>query len=283
MKYIITEKQYVYISEQGTLSPPGGYEWEKPDAIKKQHEMQMKSLGIDVHEYNQLHALIYSFIPVIGPVIGGSIGLADAKMLWDEGEKKEAGLVALFSLIPAIGGLANKLGLSKWTSKALSEIAKKINLGTKLSSLEVQVVKNITKNKKFIESEVQKLGKEGVVQAVKRIAVTNAKKIGKEVAKYAAIGTAYSKGYDAINSNDPKVKVSKENMDWAFVKNAFGSSGSKEDNEKLNQAWDAGWRPGQVVPEKFQLEKYRIKYKEETDNMNTLAQLIASVKNKNKK
>ena len=84
-----------------------------------------------------------AFIPFIGPFISAGIGLADAKKYYDDGDTKTAGLVGLFACIPGIGGLASKMGLAKWSAKALSEIAKKISLGKKLLPVEIQVANKI--------------------------------------------------------------------------------------------------------------------------------------------
>lgn len=288
MKVIISERQYKFLKEQekkfdyqtgpGTFYGTYGYD----------SQGKTPWTDLDPHTKNTILAMGAAFIPVVGPIISAGIGLYDAKLYWDNGEKKEAGLVALFSILPGIGGLAGKMGLGKWTSKALIEIAKKIGMGSKLSQTEIQVINRITQNRKLIETELAKLGEEGTLQAAKELAkkqivkttaINTAKTLGKEFGKFAVTGAAYSKGYDYVKSDDPKVKVSKEGMNWAFVKDAFGSSGSKEDNEKLNLSWDAGWRPGQIVPEKFQLQKYKHNYKQETDNLEELRKLLADIRN----
>jgi hypothetical protein len=54
-----------------------------------------------------------------------------------------------------------------------------------------------------------------------------------------------------------KQKVEGAGLNWIAVKKEFGSSGTKEDNIKLNQAWNAGWRPGQEVKDEFQTALYK--------------------------
>ncbi len=55
--------------------------------------------------------------------------------------------------------------------------------------------------------------------------------------------------------------VEEEGYDWNMVKQSFGVSNlskedSKRDNLILKKAWEGGWRPGEVVPEKYQTKKY---------------------------
>lgn len=287
MKIIISERQYKIVSEQKEIdymTGPGsfygtyGYDDEGETIWTK----------LDNHTKNQVIALVGGFIPVIGPVISLVYGLKDAKEYYDEGDKKTAGFIGLFSILPVLGPASKLLGIGGWSTKALGEIGKKISFGTKLLPAEVEVIKKVAQNRKLIEDGMKKLGQDASIRAgkklakkqiVKTAAINTSKTLGKEFGKFAVAGTAYSKGYDYVKSDDPKVKVSKEGMNWTFVKDAFGSSGSKEDNEKLNLAWDSGWRPGQIVPEKFQLQKYKNNYKQETDNLEELRKLLADIRN----
>jgi hypothetical protein len=280
MKIIISERQYKIVSEQPiTLAPPGGYDYQRPDVIRKSFEQT----GLSPHEILTIHQIGTSFVPVIGPLISIGIGLADAKLYWDEGDKKTAGLVGLFSAIPLVGGLAVKIGLSGWGSKALAEIGKKLSFGTKLSQVEEEVVKKVAQYRKLIEDGMKKLGQDASIRAGKELAkkqlkkqavVQGAKNLGKDAAVYTAAGVGYSKGYDIVRGGTPKVKTSVEGFDWDFVKSAFGSSGNKKDNELLNLAWDKGWRPDKPVPVEFQTDTY----KSRPDNLKGLQDLLASIK-----
>ena len=51
--------------------------------------------------------------------------------------------------------------------------------------------------------------------------------------------------------------VTKGGFNFNKVKEEFGSTGTLEDNTKLLNAWNSGWRPGKEVPEKYQTEKYK--------------------------
>ena len=214
-------------------------------------------------------------------------------MYYDEGDTKTAGLVGLFSIIPGIGGLATKLGLTKWSSKALGNIGKKISFDTKLTPGELKVVNRIASNKALIQKEINKLAlskkliKNGNItkvakqnvkkQVIKKNVATSIGKTAATVGGYGAAGEAYSKIYDAVQKNTPKAKAESEGLNWEFVKSSFGSSGTEQDNTLLNQAWTKGWRPGQVVPKEFQTALYQKNSNEEQENIKKLESMIASV------
>ena len=240
----------------------------------------------NAHTINTVLQIATAFIPLIGPFISAGIGLSDAKRYYDEGDTKTAGLVGLFAFIPGVGGLANKLGLGKWTSKALGEVGKKISLGSKLSPVETQVVNIFTKNKQLIQSEMAKIGASATIKTGAEMAKGSLKKQAKKqfiknttktLAGYGAVGAGYSKGYDYVQRNTPKTKAEKEKIDWEFVKNSFGSSGSKEDNVLLNNAWNGGWRPGTALPKQFQTALYQKNNNEEQENIKKLEAMIASI------
>lgn len=110
--------------------------------------------NMDKHTAMTLLQIGTAFIPFVGPFISMGIGLADAAIYYNEGDKKTAGLVGVFSVIPGVGGLASKLGLSKWGAKALGELGKKISTGAKLLPNEMAVAKRIAQKKDLILSEI---------------------------------------------------------------------------------------------------------------------------------
>jgi hypothetical protein len=247
------------------------------DPVKAQaHLDQFKNM--DPHTANTILQIATAFIPYVGPFISAGIGLYDAKMYYDEGDTKTAGLVGLFSVIPGIGGLSAKLGLTKWSAKALGELGKKISLGLKLTSTEIQVANIVAKNKNLILADIKAspvIAKEVAKQTTKEVLKQTAKQTGKTVTGYAATGTAYSKAYDTVQKDTPRAKAESEGLDWNLVKTAFGSSGTEQENKLLNQAWSKGWRPGQVVPQGFQTETYKTYYEEDINNIKQLQALIA--------
>jgi hypothetical protein len=207
MKIILTDKQYNLILEQRS-----------DFAMDRQSNAMLRSSGIRSKEdYNTTNQVIKSasttnidphtlmtvlqigtaFIPFVGPFISAGLGLADAGLYYQEGDKKTAGMVGMFSIIPGIGGLASKLGLTKWTAKSLGEIGKKISSGAKLSQTEVQVVNKLVQNRQLIQNEITKLSKNPKIQN----AIKSSKFIGTKVVPFVAAGAAYEKGYDALNGS----------------------------------------------------------------------------------
>ena len=243
----------------------------------------MEPIRLDKHTELAILLIVTAVIPLIGPFISAGIGLYDAKLYYDDGDTKTAGLVAMFAIIPGIGGLASKLGLTKWTAKALGELAKKISWGQKLLPQEIQAAKIIAKNQNLILADIKAspvIAKELAKQSAKEIAKKVATTVGKTTATvggYVAAGKAYSKTYDAAQKNTPRTKAESEGLNWAFVKSAFGSSGTEQDNTLLNQAWTKGWRPGKIVPQNFQTTVYKDNYNTEIENIKKLEAMIASI------
>lgn len=239
MRYLITERQYRLITEQ---APPTLTASNQTSAL--QPTTNVKSGVYDVpdismHTVLAIGGIAAAFVPLVGPLLSAGIGLYDAKLYYDEGDTKMAGLVGLFAIIPGIGGLAAKLGLGKWGAKALGEVGKKIGLGAKLTAQEVQVANIIAKNKNLIQQEIVKLSakagvksgvnaaKQNVKKRLVRKAVVNktgeilgktAKFAGTKVAPYVGAAAAYNKGYDAVTGNkaapsiEDLVKVDKQNI-----------------------------------------------------------------------
>jgi hypothetical protein len=52
-------------------------------------------------------------------------------------------------------------------------------------------------------------------------------------------------------------KITDSGFNFQKVKDEFGSTGTLEDNTKLLNAWDSGWRPGKEVSVNYQTEKYK--------------------------
>lgn len=198
MKYLITEKQYNFLNEQSS------YEkgiWDKSSKFLD------KMSSIDPHTLTTITQIATAFIPMIGPFISMGIGLADAALYLKEGDKKTAGLMGIFAMIPAIGGLASKLGLGKWSAKALGEIGKKISLGSKLTPAEVQVANRIAQYRQLIQTEMSKVGNQATIQSGKKLAkqqivksniLKGGKKLGGEMGLYSGIGYGYDKAYNKI-------------------------------------------------------------------------------------
>jgi len=158
------------------------------------------------HQTNVVLSIGALIIPYVGPLLSAGINLYDAKLWYDEGDKYTAGLIGMFSLLPA-AGLLGKLGLGKWTGRQLAELGKKIGLGKTLSSAEVEAVKKIAQNKQLIQNELKKYGditlrqakqkarQTAQWQATKRLPWKGVKWTGKNIV---APAVAYDVGYNAL-------------------------------------------------------------------------------------
>jgi hypothetical protein len=239
MKIIITESQHKFLVEQ--MPEPGdkGYEVKKPTKAQQKRSNDYAEEGgikneptnVSIHGFynpKDKHTILTilqigtAFIPYVGPFISSGIGLYDAKTYYDEGDKKTAGLIAMFSIIPGIGGLASKLGLTKWGAKALGQIGKKISLGKKLTPVEMKVVSKVAQHKDLIKAEMKKIGKTATTkqgsQAVrkqltkvtpKKVVKKGGKFVAKNVFPYVGANVAYNTIYDKLNPQQQFVDFTK--------------------------------------------------------------------------
>ena len=147
MKYIISERQYYLLTEQSAigLGPATA---------------NVDPKGFDPHTRNTILQLTTAFIPYVGPFISAGIGLHDAKKYYDEGNKRMAGIIGLFAMLPGIGGLTAKLGLGNIAPKTLAEIGKKIGTGAKLTPAEIQIANKVAVNAKVIQQSMNQKAKE---------------------------------------------------------------------------------------------------------------------------
>jgi len=219
MKYIISERQYNLLSEQRPdhLMPfqpeTFGFNPRNPEtlrpALQKQGEF-FKSL--DPHTLAIVLGIGSAFIPFVGPFITAGIGLADAALYYKEGDTKTAGLVAMFSLLPGVGAIANRIpAIGKLGVKGMSALAKKIAKGEKITdSVELAVIDGIKKGTDFVKSSldahVKTLAQQAATKPLSSQIKTKLTKIGKEGLKYAGAGVGYSLGFDATTNYFEKKK-----------------------------------------------------------------------------
>jgi hypothetical protein len=288
MNYLVTESQLkVIVNEQRSdyavdrqsnaiMNASGIRSKEDYNTVNSvtKKAMEGATIPLDDHTVMTILQIGSAFIPLIGPLLSVGIGLADAALYYKEGDTKTAGLVALFSCIPGVGGLSTKLGLTKWTSKALGELGKKISMGSKLLPQEIQAAKIVAKNKNLILADIK--ASPVIAKQIAKQVATTVGKTAATVGGYAAAGGAYSKAYDAAQKNTPRAKAESEGLNWAFVKSAFGSSGTEQDNTLLNRAWAKSWRPGKIVPQEFQTTVYKDNYNTEIENIKTLNSIVSN-------
>lgn len=284
-----------------------GYSYDKPEtfgpALKRQQEFLKE---IDPHSQLVIASIATAFIPLIGPFISSGLMLADAALYASEGDTKNAGLNFMFALLPGVGSVIRKIPvIDRLGKKGMQVLSNKLINNTRLSQIESEVINSIKNNKEFIYQELSKYISQTAKNAAKRtkdvvlknklseIAKKGLQYTGKAVAKttkvgaklatsitpYVAADYAYNKTYDKLQSNTPEIETKNDEWNWSTLKLAFGSSGSAEENIMLQKAYREGWRPGDVVPEKFRTELYKKNYEKELQDFKKLASLVNNSNN----
>lgn len=160
-----------------------------------------------------------AFVPVVGWAVSAGIGLVDAKMYYDEKDTKTAGLVAMFSILPGVGKIIQKIpGVKQLGKKGMATLAKKLSVAkttaVKFSATEMEVINELAKNNIFIKQQLETYLKTGIAKNAKQIAASKAKayakngllQFAKGVAPVAgAVGAAvgYNYAYDAATAATP--------------------------------------------------------------------------------
>jgi hypothetical protein len=156
----------------------------------------------------------------IGIGVAAGFGLYDAKLYYDEGDMKSAGLSAMFAIIPGVGTLLNKIpGVKQLGTKGMTLLADKLSKGLKITNpQEITVLNGIARNKMLVQTELKKTAEEISIkaarlaaekklkqQAIKKVTTNTAKKTGKvvgniakDLAVYGAAGYGYNKVYDKL-------------------------------------------------------------------------------------
>ena len=212
--------------------------------------------------------------------VSAGISALDAKMYWDQGNKKMAGLTALFMLLPGSAQLAKSAigpALKTLGPKGMSLLAGKLAKGTALTVIEKEVVETIAKN----PTVLQQVAAGAKAAATK--AATVVKPIAKDVATDTVVNTVYGKGYDAVAGTGQfglaefiKTKGYTQN-DVKGILAAFGSDDTKEQNSMIVSAMKEGWKLGNIVPEKWRTPSYTAQLKQDTDAVAALNKKLAEL------
>jgi hypothetical protein len=233
-----------------------------------------KSLGLDnPHTWLQIGSVAAFLIPGIGTALALGISLgfdaADTVVYWNEGDKEMAGLSVLLSVLPLVGDIPGVKNFSSSVVKSTKDKLKKVAQGVKnvqFLPAEIQLVNFLKKNNVQIVKSANKNIQSKLVKNKKAPAILNAikggTKIGLELGAYSAVSDVYGSSYQSIQSDTPKVIAQKMGYEWDYIKDAFMSSGSAEDNLKLKKALQMGWKPGDEIPESLQTNLF----KSELDN-----------------
>ena len=189
-----------------------GYNPNKPEtldaAVAKERQFRK---DINPHDVLSVLELATIFIPVVGPLVSAGFGLGNAALYYKEGDKKSAGLFALFSVLPFVGDIPIVKQLGKKGMELLGQ--KLLKQGTKatLSPLETNVLKELNKNKSLIKSEVDKKVKQMAINSLQKTKGLSANtkknlnaiaKFGLQSAAYLGAGVAYNKVYDYFDKKN---------------------------------------------------------------------------------
>jgi hypothetical protein len=185
-------------------------------------------LGAINHNALLVAQIALAFVPVVGWAMSAGIGLGNAKLYYDEGDPKTAGIEAIFSLIPGLG-IAGKLGLTKIAPKLMANLGKKVALKqTKnLTKEEIRILDLLGKNQKALKTELDNYFKTGIVKNAKQIGTaklkaaagklaTGATKATGELATYAAIAGLYNTVYDFAGIPDSELLALNDKLDADF-------------------------------------------------------------------
>ena len=217
---IIYEQDIDFLTGPGTYYGTYGYN-DKGQTIWSE---------MDKHTQYTILSIGTAFIPVAGIWISSGVQLLDAYQYYKEGDKKTAGLMAMFACLPVIGKITSLIpGVKTLGTNGLKNLVLKIKSGNKqLTKTEQEVIEGISKNsdvvKQSLDDYVKNLSNNkinvqknpNVKNFLKKIAL---KGLGFATTIGAYVGAAevYDKTYDYYNqTNDlSKIKISKINIEAA--------------------------------------------------------------------
>ena len=135
-----------------------------------------------VNNVMQLGALL---IPVVGPFISAGIGLVDAAAYAKEGKTTEAGLTAIFSLIPGMASVVTKIpGVKQLGQKGMTALATKVLRKAPLNAVEQGVLTGLQANSALVQQQANLTVKAMAANAAQKIADTTVKKSVQHIAKH---------------------------------------------------------------------------------------------------
>lgn len=293
MKYIISETQFDLLKEFKFLVEQSDevFDWKFGIKDKNMEAVGLNpSVAADRRKYDELTyqigewdhdtALMLSLIclaipPPVGPAISALILTTDSTIYLIEGDQYSAGLGFLFALIPYVGSALRLLKfVPKLGTKGTFELARKIVMAEKLTRIERRALIEIMKNKvqiaqkiseyvrtKFTNSTILQIFPSKIIKLITD-ATAGLVSLILNLMQYFVT----EKLYNEVISQEIRIMVNEAGYDWEGTKKLFVSNGSLEDNEKLLDAWDKGWRPPNPVLEIFQTHGYKEKIRKEKES-----------------
>jgi hypothetical protein len=124
------------------------------------------SLQMDPHTRNSILEALWSVVPVVGPFISAVVGVDDAHKYYNEGNKKEAVIVGVLSVLPLVGQIASKFPIIKELGqKGMNILAGKlVNGNGLLSQAEASVMNIINNNSNFITNQIKTIANSPVTK-----------------------------------------------------------------------------------------------------------------------
>ena len=150
------------------------------------------SNALSSHEVLAATSIAAAFIPVIGLALSSGIMLMDAAKYYKEGDRLNAGTMAVFALLPGIGTIASKIpGMKKLGSYGMALLGKKLATSKNpvLNKIEMAVVKDMTKHSKFVKTEMNSYFKARVANELTRTLQRNTASGSKKILMRIADGT----------------------------------------------------------------------------------------------
>ena len=133
--------------------------------------------GLD-HGVATAFQIASAFIPVLGPFISAGIGLLDAAQYHKEGKKTEAGIVALFSILPGLGKVVQKIpGITQLGEKGMVALGNKLITKQALNKVEQRIVNSIGTIQPLIKSEASQQIKSLASNAMNKVTNVSNKKL----------------------------------------------------------------------------------------------------------
>jgi hypothetical protein len=119
-------------------------------------QQYLEDIGKYKHEIIQIAAIGSFFIPFVGPLMSLGLDLAGSALYASEGNKYDAGLMLAFSLIPFVELVGKIPSVKKLGRDGLSKLLKKTRTKSKLSVDEVNALKDLSKEQKWLKSTMTK-------------------------------------------------------------------------------------------------------------------------------
>lgn len=192
LKHILTEQKSDYLQPYQSDNPfntgkaaanltPDDLQRGAKNASKYLHE-------IDVHTVLMILGIVGIFIPVVGWFAAAGIGLGNAAIYYKEGDTKQAGIEAIFALLPGVGKIVQKIpAIGKLGAKGMANLGKRLatSKSPKLNKLELQVIKDMSKYKDLIKTDLTEYFKARAKNEAAQIAKNATKSKAAQVANKA--------------------------------------------------------------------------------------------------